>query len=64
MIKQAEKEVNKLEDEVVSEQEKYKAVTEELGETFAEIFFLLIALLPPALLQLQLYHESHQEASS
>ena len=56
--------MNKLEDEMVSEQEKYKAITEELGETFAEIFFLLIALLPPALLQLQLYHESHQEASS
>ena len=29
-LKQAEKEVNKLEDELVSEQEKYQAITKEL----------------------------------
>ena len=41
----AEKEVNKLENEVVSEQEKYKSITEDLWDTFAEIFFLKIALI-------------------
>jgi len=62
----AEKEVNKLENEVVSEQEKYKSITEELWETFAEIFFLQIALISLLLpsSKLQLHHESHQEASS
>ena len=29
--------VDRLEDELVSEQEKYKAITEELEQTFAEM---------------------------
>merc|ERR1712102_96373 len=32
-----QKEVDRLEDELVSEQEKYKAITEELEQTFAEM---------------------------
>ena len=65
-VSKAKDEVKNLEDEVVSEQEKYKAVTEELWETFAEIFFLLIAFISLLLSssKLQLHHESHQEASS
>ena len=65
-VSKAKDEVNKLENEVVSEQEKYKAITEELWETFAEIFFLQIALISLLLpsSKLQLHHESHQEASS
>ena len=65
-VSKAKDEVNKLEDEVVSEQKKYKAITEELWETFAEIFFLLIAFISLLLSssKLQLHHESHQEASS
>ena len=32
-----QKEVDRLEDELVSEQEKFKAITEELEQTFAEM---------------------------
>merc|ERR1712032_1116449 len=35
-VQKLQKEVDRLEDELVAEQEKYKAVTEELEQTFAE----------------------------
>merc|ERR1719400_1902843 len=35
-VTKLQKEVDRLEDELVSEQEKYKAITEELEQTFAE----------------------------
>ena len=36
-VQNLQKEVDRLEDELVSEQEKYKAITEELEQTFAEM---------------------------
>merc|ERR1712241_881346 len=36
-VQKLQKEVDRLEDELVSEQEKYKAITEELEQTFAEM---------------------------
>merc|ERR1712154_207875 len=36
-VQKLQKEVDRLEDELVSEQEKYKAITEELEMTFAEM---------------------------
>jgi len=35
-VQKLQKEVDRLEDELVGEQEKYKAITEELEATFAE----------------------------
>merc|ERR1712121_14568 len=36
-VQKLQKEVDRLEDELISEQEKYKAITEELEQTFAEM---------------------------
>merc|ERR1712039_1115087 len=36
-VQKLQKEVDRLEDELVAEQEKYKAITEELEQTFAEM---------------------------
>merc|ERR1712058_67248 len=36
-VQKLQKEVDRLEDELMSEQEKYKAITEELEQTFAEM---------------------------
>merc|ERR1712002_187001 len=36
-VMKLQKEVDRLEDELVTEQEKYKAITEELEQTFAEM---------------------------
>merc|ERR1712073_200178 len=36
-VQKLQQEVDRLEDELVAEQEKYKAITEELEQTFAEM---------------------------
>ena len=36
-VQKLQKEVDRLEDELLGEQEKFKAITEELDQTFAEM---------------------------